>query len=367
MAKRQGYKRASLAVAILGVLVALAAWLFPNLTVDSVRQPLSSPGGNPWMPPVGTDRPGVSAPPNTQGNFPGSTPGLYGGTRNHAACDPGQMVAFLRQHADKAAAWAAVLGIRPEAIAGYVATLTPVILRGDTAVTNHGFAHGHATTIPAILQAGTAVLVDNRGVPVTKCFCGNPLTPPALRLRRTYSGPVWAGFSPKRITSVRAASVTVTVFTLVDPATNTAFDRPAGSTGAQDRDSKAPTGPPAGNVSVALDGSWHTTDAVMLVASSGGQTTLRWILTTDHIPGHAVMAGPQGEVCVTATAGVRTGTVALSCRREDDPTNNSGPDNVFTLDVVDAGHVVIGAPPMAYPGLSGPYTRCASADACKTR
>jgi hypothetical protein len=45
-----------------------------------------------------------------------------------------------------------------------------VLLRSDTVVTNHGFANGCSTTIPAVLQAGTAVLVDDKGVPVTKCY-----------------------------------------------------------------------------------------------------------------------------------------------------------------------------------------------------
>jgi hypothetical protein len=40
-----------------------------------------------------------------------------------------------------------------------------VILQRDTRVTNHGFRNGRATPTQSILQAGTAVLVDEYGVP----------------------------------------------------------------------------------------------------------------------------------------------------------------------------------------------------------
>src|SRR3954451_24161950 len=43
-----------------------------------------------------------------------------------------------------------------------------VVLRSDTYVTNHGWNAGHVTAWPAVLQAGTAVLVDRHGNPVTR-------------------------------------------------------------------------------------------------------------------------------------------------------------------------------------------------------
>ncbi|GAP52775.1 serine/threonine protein kinase [Streptomyces azureus] len=52
------------------------------------------------------------------------------------------------------------------------------MLRADTGVTNHGFRAGRAAVLQAVLQAGTAVLVDDRGVPRVRCACGNPLRPP---------------------------------------------------------------------------------------------------------------------------------------------------------------------------------------------
>jgi hypothetical protein len=123
-------------------------------------EPISTSSANPFMPPVGTDQPGVIPLPSSGGSSPGNTVGLYGGTQQQGSCNPQQMIDFLNGHPDEATAWASVLGIQPTDIAGYVATLTPVLLRSDLAVTNHGFTNGHATSFPAVLQAGTAVLAD---------------------------------------------------------------------------------------------------------------------------------------------------------------------------------------------------------------
>jgi len=216
-------------------------------------EPLATPGANPFMPPVGIDQPGISPPKGSGGTFSGGTPGLYGGTLRQGSCDPRQMVAFLSAHPDKSAAWATVLGIRPADIAGYVASLAPVVLRSDVAVTNHGFTGGHVTSFPAVLQAGTAVLVDRYGSPVTKCFCGNPLTKPTAYSRPTYTGTRWPSFALGGITIIQQTTVTIDSFTLVDPATGASFRRPSGSTGSADQPGPAPK--PATITTVAGNGS----------------------------------------------------------------------------------------------------------------
>lgn len=206
---------------------------------EVVREPVSSSGANPFMESVGTDEPDVTQPPDTGGTFEGSTPGLYGGTMAQGSCDAEKMVAFLEANPDKASAWAGVLGIGPGEIRSYVATLTPVVLRSDVYVTNHGFTNGRATTIPAVLQAGTAVFVDEYGFPVVKCYCGNPLTKPPPRAQGvTYRGPTWPGFSQTNITIVQQTTVVINIFTLVDPQTNEPFGRPVGTDG--DDDGPAP-------------------------------------------------------------------------------------------------------------------------------
>src|SRR5581483_380985 len=93
----------------------------------------------------------------------GNTVGLYGGTMHLSTCDPSQMTSYLQANPDKAQAWAGVEGIQVGDIPSYISRLTSVVLRVDTAVTNHGFIGGRATTIPEVLQAGTAVLVDVYG------------------------------------------------------------------------------------------------------------------------------------------------------------------------------------------------------------
>jgi hypothetical protein len=209
-------------------------------TDQTLLEPVRTPGANPFMPPAGSDQTGVVPPTGSAGSFTGGTPGLYGGTRNMKSCDPDQMVTFLTAHPDKAAAWAGVEGIAASAVQSYIAGLTPVILRSDTAVTNHGFRSGKATTLHSVLQAGSAVLIDAYGVPRAKCYCGNPLTPPSRAASSGYSGTRWSGFSAGSITKIQPANAPLKVFTLVDPATHEVFLRPVGGRGTNDQ--LAPSG-----------------------------------------------------------------------------------------------------------------------------
>jgi len=158
----------------------------------------------------------------------GDTPGLYGGT-GEDACDPEALVGFLTANADKAAAFAGVLGIGVGSIADHVATLTPVVLREDTRVTNHGFSDGEATPRQSVLQAGTAVLVDDRGVPRVRCSCGNPLGEPvAADAAAGFVGEAWAGFDENRLVAVAPAAETLTGLELVDLATGQPYRVPVG-------------------------------------------------------------------------------------------------------------------------------------------
>jgi hypothetical protein len=156
----------------------------------------------------------------------GNAPGLYGGTGDTATCDAGQLVRFLSENRDKARAWAAVLGIEPDRIGAYVTGLTPVVLTRDTRVTNHGFADGRATSFQAVLQAGTAVLVDANGVPRVKCACGNPLSPPNGATVGAVTGTPWPGYSTATVIVVVAAPRPVTTFVLVDIDTGETYDEP---------------------------------------------------------------------------------------------------------------------------------------------
>jgi hypothetical protein len=196
-------------------------------------EPISS-SRNPFSPPVGQDSSNVT--PVQQGGIttqPGGQPGLYGGTMQQGTCDRTQLVTFLQQNPDKGRAWAATLGITTDQISTYVQRLTPVILRSDTRVTNHGFKNGQATSFQTVLQAGTAVLVDDKGFVVTKCYCGNPLTGP-VSYPPVYTGPKWTGFSPNNLTVIQQNVTVINIFILTDIRTNQPFQRPAGTDGAQD-------------------------------------------------------------------------------------------------------------------------------------
>jgi len=194
---------------------------------------------------VGKDKKGVTPPKEVTSDgpsaFKGNLPGLYGGTMDNATCDAGQLVTYLDETPAKAAAWARVLDIDPSEIEQYVDELTPVTLRTDTRVTNHGYAGGRATPIQAVLQAGTAVFVNRYGTPVVKCYCGNPLTRPITYTAPTYTGPTWRGFSPSSITIIKQTITVVRIYRLYDFDGGDIFGRPAGTDGSQDV-------PPGGDV-----------------------------------------------------------------------------------------------------------------------
>ncbi|MGQ0574313.1 MAG: DUF6777 domain-containing protein [Pseudonocardia sp.] len=236
-------RRARRPVALLVVLAVLAGagltavglYAAGAFSTEIVAEPLAADGANPFMPAIGEGQ-AVTRPASKTGvTVTGDTAGLYGGTLNDATCDRIKLVTFLQQNPDKGAAWAGVLGIAADAIAGYVAGLTAVVLRSDTAVTNHGFADGRATTLNSVLEAGTAVLVDNAGVPRVRCRCGNPLTPARTFTRPEYSGERWPELAAENVTVVAPSPRPVAVFAVINLADNeSTINRPAGSAGERD-------------------------------------------------------------------------------------------------------------------------------------
>lgn len=198
--------------------------------------PVSTRGANPFTPKVGKDTPGVKPPAAASSSggpvsYSAALPGLYGGTRNYSTCDAAKLVSFLEGNPAKAAAWARALGIKTTQIRAYVATLTDVILRTDTRVTNHGYESGIAIPLQSVLQAGTAVFVNRYGQPVVKCYCGNPLTAPVLYTTPVYTGPLWVGFSTTQITIINQSTTIINKFTLYDPTNGMEFTRTPGAHG----------------------------------------------------------------------------------------------------------------------------------------
>jgi hypothetical protein len=201
---------------------------------EVLAAPVSTTGANPFTPKVGKDTPGVKPPAQAASStggpvsYSGALPGLYGGTRNYSTCDAEKLVSYLEANPAKAAAWALTLGINTSHIRRYVSTLTAVILRTDTRVTNHGYEGGIAIPLQSVLESGTAVFVDRYGQPVVKCYCGNPLTPPTLYSTPVYTGPLWSGFTTTQITIIRQSTTIINRYTLYDPATGMTFTRTPG-------------------------------------------------------------------------------------------------------------------------------------------
>ena len=106
--------------------------------------------------------------------------GPFGGTGSDLVCDRELLIRSLKARPDRLAAWARVRGVEPtyKAVARYIRKLKPTTLIVDTRVTNYSFVNGRAVGFQAILQAGTAVLVDADGKVVARCRCGNPLSEP---------------------------------------------------------------------------------------------------------------------------------------------------------------------------------------------
>ena len=150
----------------------------------------------------------------------GTTSGLYGGSGSQQVCDPTAAVAFLLDNDDKAQAWVDALNadstlawsggskLAVDDIAAYVGELTSVFLQADTRVTNHGFKNGRSTVFQSVLQRGTAVMVDSRGVPRARCACFNPLTKPLPASAAKYRGEKWDEFDQTKLVIVTPGTPT---------------------------------------------------------------------------------------------------------------------------------------------------------------
>ncbi|MCQ4212098.1 DUF6777 domain-containing protein, partial [Streptomyces longispororuber] len=191
----------------------------PDPFTDSTATSDASPA-----PVTRTPQPSPTGTPTAQGvrEISGATPGLYGGTHAVGSCDVEQQIRFLTADRAKAGAFAEASGTSRADIPAYLRGLTSVVLRGDTRVTNHGYRDGHATTFQSVLQAGTAVLVDERGMPRVRCACGNPLKPPvALRGTPNHQGQAWSGYRPTQVVVVTPAPKIIQNITIINIVNNT--------------------------------------------------------------------------------------------------------------------------------------------------
>lgn len=208
----------------------------PDPFTDSTALTASTPPATPRTP---SRTAGAARGPRT---LSGGTPGLYGGAERTGSCDIGRQIGHLTRDPARGRAFAEAAGISPAALPDHVRALTPVVLRADTRVTGHGLRAGRITRYQSVLQAGTAVLVDDRGLPRVRCACGNPLGPPeASRGTPVTRGTPWPGYRPGRVIAVTPAPRAVSGFTIVDVTARTWIERRTGHDVRHDR----PLPPPA--------------------------------------------------------------------------------------------------------------------------
>ena len=204
----------------------------PSTPPRVTRTPQSTPTvSTPTRPAPAWSTPTRPASPAHTLAVSGAIPGLYGGTARTGSCDVERQIAYLTRDQAKAGAFAQAEGISRSAIPGYLRGLTSVVLRADTQVTNHGFRDARVTGFQSVLQAGTAVLVDNRGVPRVRCACGNPLKAGVAGGNSGSSGRGWSGYRPAEVVVVTPAPQVITDITIVNVVDNTWIERPLGHRG----------------------------------------------------------------------------------------------------------------------------------------
>jgi hypothetical protein len=226
---------------------------------DVHLQPVGAPGPDPFTPSSAT---GESAPaqpplPNRTGQgirtVGAATPGLYGGTERLGSCDVEAQIRSLTGGPDDARgkgkdeaaarvrAFTEASGVEEAKIPEFLRGLTPVVLRADTRVTSHGLVDGRLSTFQAVLQAGTAVLVDDHGMPRVRCACGNPLQAPrSAKGSPVHKGDAWNGYQPNQVIVIEPTIAPLSRLVIADVADNTWIERRTGDDGAQDRPPQSP-------------------------------------------------------------------------------------------------------------------------------
>ncbi|WP_217242701.1 DUF6777 domain-containing protein [Streptomyces sp. AC555_RSS877] len=258
-------------------------------------------------PPLSASPTTGSAPANAVRGVDGGAPGLYGGTRNVSSCDVEKQITALQAAPPKNSAFASVAGVAPSEVPAYLRSLTPLQLRMDTRVTNHGYRDGSATSYQAVLQSGTAVLVDNRGVPRVRCACGNPLTPPvAQQTAPRHTGDSWPSYNPSNVVVVAPAAQVVNVFVIYDPDRGDWFARHRGDTGGKDKKTDPPTHRPTPSVSLSTptspdSSSPHTSTAPSSPSSESAPSSPATLDPDPSKPESSVSSPPQPPLAPDTT------------------------------------------------------------------
>ena len=171
----------------------------------------------------------------------GDRTGLYGGSPDRLLCDRQKLVDDLERDPARMTAWSGVFDV--DDVRSYVRTLTPVLLRADTRVTDHGFEGGRAQPVQSVLEAGTIVLVDDHGVPRVRCVQGSPLLAPILGENSEMQGDPWPNFQEDRLLVVQPSNLAMNDIAVVDLMTGGLTPVPVGAGPGQPAERPRPPAP----------------------------------------------------------------------------------------------------------------------------
>jgi hypothetical protein len=221
------------------------------LASDIVLEPANTPGEDPFTPSVAAPAdpsiasggPGPTSAAAGSAS-PGDTRALYADLAGVAVADPATLRSTLHADQAKAQAWARAEGIAVGDLDSLLSRVTPVLLRQDIRVTDYSWHGGQAVAHQAVLQAGSAVWVDELGRPRVRAASGSPLASSTqLAPPLNYTGPSWPGFSPTTLDVITPATQPINQFVLYDPSTGQKFARPAGTSGTLDSLAAVPPDP----------------------------------------------------------------------------------------------------------------------------
>lgn len=174
----------------------------------------------------------ANQPAPATGPVDGHTALLYASRGPEPVCKAAALSAALAADSTLASAWANAAHVDTSAIDATIASLTPVVLTRDTAVTNHIYTSGKPRAYQAVLQSGTPVMVDATGVPRVQCSCGNPLGNPAEQRPATTDGHAWDNFDTAAVAVVTPAAAPAPQLETIDLDTAQPSTTPTGTNAA---------------------------------------------------------------------------------------------------------------------------------------
>lgn len=101
------------------------------------------------------------------------------GRSSNRVCDRELLIRLLVDRPQAQRRWGQVLDVPPDtkSITRFIRRLRPATLVNDVRVTDHSLRKGQALAFQAVLEAGSATLVDDKGRILVRCRGGNPLRP----------------------------------------------------------------------------------------------------------------------------------------------------------------------------------------------